>query len=309
MGAASAKQLFFLSHAVLAPWLATACSCDTNCTRVDDNSHGVWCLRECGFAVLRGVYDKAALDELNAAVENNRDELQKAWSVAGPVRGEHLWLGFPNRHPFNRSEWLYNPRLSQFVEEYSGGKVTLDLVSFFLNPASGSTYQAWHMDSMQLPFALKVQIPLIDISSMHGPTEFSVLKYDVMSAARVAKRYMREVWDGRRTALEEDEPFREYLKQEGLLLECTVKGTYERGSVMAYINSLPHRGTPNRSPHNRVIMDHAYGTTNKRANEATKFPSRFQRNMELYSRLYEQYRDEDHNAAEATAKVLHDNEL
>ena len=302
MGAASAKQLFFLSHAVLAPWLATACSCDTNCTHVEDNFHGVRCLRECGFAVLSGIYEKAALDELNAAVEENRKELQKEWGT-GRLRGEHLWLGFPNRNPFNKSEWFYNRRLSQFVEEYSGGKVTLDLVSFFLNPASGSTYQTWHMDSTQLPLGLKVQIPLIDVSSTNGPTEFSVLKYDVMSALRVAERFIHEVWDGREPGLEEDEPFRDFLIREGLLLECTVKGTYERGSVMAYINSLPHRGTPNLSPHNRVSMDHAYGTTNERAKEITTFPSKFQRNMELYSRLYEQHRDEDHKA---TAKTPHD---
>ena len=84
-----------------------------------------------------------------------------------------------------------------------------------------------------------------------------MLKYDVMSAVQVAERYMREVWDGRKPAPEEDEPFRDFLKKEGLLLECTVKGTYERGSVMAYINSLPHRGTPNLSPLNQVTMDHA----------------------------------------------------
>ena len=81
MGAASAKQLFFLGPAVLAPWPATACSCDTNCTRVEDNFHGVWCLRECGFAVLSGIYEKAALDELNAAVEENRKELQNEWGT------------------------------------------------------------------------------------------------------------------------------------------------------------------------------------------------------------------------------------
>ena len=104
---------------------------------------------------------------------------------------------------------------------------------------------------------------------------------------------MRDVWNGRRTALEEDEPFRDFLKKEGLLLECTVKGIYERGSVLAYINGLPHRGTPNLSPFNRVVMDHAYGTMNKRGKEVKSFPLKFQRNMELYSRLYEQHRDKD----------------
>ena len=302
MGAASAKQLFFLGPAVLAPWPATACSCDTNCTRVEDNFHGVWCLRECGFAVLSGIYEKAALDKLNAAVEENREELQNEWAT-GRLRGEHLWFGFPNRHPFNKSEWFYNRRLSQFVEEYSGGEVTLDLVSFFLNPASGSTYQTWHMDNSELALGLKVQIPLVDVSSTNGPTEFSVLKYDVMSALQAAARYRREVWDGRKTALEEDEPLRDFLKKEGLLLECTIKGTYERGSVMAYINGLPHRGTPNLSPHNRVTMDHAYGTMFERAKEITTFPSKFQRDMELYSRLYERHRDEDHKA---TAEAAHD---
>ena len=79
-----------------------------------------------------------------------------------------------------------------------------------------------------------------------------------------------------------------------------IKGTYERGSVMAYINGMIHRGTPNLSRHDRVAMFHAYGTTNERAKEMTTSRSKFQRNMELYSRLYEQYRDE------ATAKAPHD---
>jgi hypothetical protein len=214
-------------------------------------------------------------------------------------------LGFPNRYPFNKSEWLYNPRLSQFVEEYSGAKVTLDLVTLVLNPASGSTYQTWHMDDIEEPFALQVQIPLIDVSSTNGPTELSVLKYDVMSAFQVSERYLREVWDGRESTFEEDEPFRDFLKKEGLLLECTIKGTYERGSVMAYINGLPHRGTPNLSPHNRVAMYHTYGTMFERAKDIL-IPSRskFQPSMELYSRLYEQQRDEDHKAT--TAKTPHD---
>ena len=71
---------------------------------------------------------------------------------------------------------------------------------------------------------------------------------------------------------------------------------------MAYINGLPHRGTPNLSPYNRVTMDHAYGTMFERAKEITTFPSKFQRNMELYSRLYEQRRDEDHKATANTAR-------
>ena len=82
------------------------------------------------------------------------------------------------------------------------------------NPFSVEAFEEALMEDMK---QLEEEIVRDDASAhtQRSGGSGSVLKYDVMSAARVAKRYMREVWDGRRTALEEDEPFREYLKQEG----------------------------------------------------------------------------------------------
>jgi len=220
-------------------------------------------MQECGFTVLKDVHAKNTLDDVNEAFVkwSSGESIWEDWGST--VRGNHTWLGFPNRAPFNKTEMIYNRKITEFIELFHkfsdpGQKVTLETVTFLKNPI-GSQYQTWHIDDQVMPTSIKVHIPLVDVTSDMGPIELSVLTKDVASVQAVKKEFYSQ-WDGRIVSHAENEPFKAFLEKKGLLRECTVKGTLERGSALAYFNGLIHRGTPNLSQKVRTSIDHGYLT-------------------------------------------------
>lgn len=297
-----------LVFAALMVQLSAACTCQTNCSHVYDTTHGEWCMRNCGFAILRDVYSRELLDEINDAfIEWTRilENVQNFSLRDGyHLRGMRSEIGLPDIHPFNDRKVLYNRQVSQLVEEHFAGEdASLEVVTLLNNP-SPSSYQPWHQDDGSTPFTVKVYVPLVDVTNDLGPVELNLFKYDIpttMSIISVISSWISADDHELNAAFEEhkqkhgqEAPYH-FAKQMGLLEDCTVKGIFERGTVMAYVNGLFHRGTPNQSGSNRTILHYSFMTSQQvgESRYMTAFTPHFQAEMSTHRRLYQQHRDED----------------
>lgn len=179
---------FYLALSAMQP--ACACPCDTKCTQAHGTARAVKCLQECGLAVLTDVYNKDFLDEVNAAF-NRWSDIRRNIQERTELRGKHFQVVLPKVQPLNSTKIIYNRRISQLVEKLyksGGGNASLEFASFITNPNS-SQYQGWHFDDMDNPFAVKVYIPLVDITEEMGPVEIGIPTHDIASTIEMSHQY------------------------------------------------------------------------------------------------------------------------
>uniref|UniRef100_A0A7S3YM64 Phytanoyl-CoA dioxygenase n=2 Tax=Lotharella globosa TaxID=91324 RepID=A0A7S3YM64_9EUKA len=138
-------------------------------------------LKECGFLVLDSLLPKEQIqrmrDAYNTFRETKRAEKYFRYPCQGKGRFEYM---LPFEPPFNSSNAPYhNPQLRSIILDFLGGPFKLELMTV-INSSPGSGDQRWHQGWRYLfhgeerlpPYSIVVGIPLADVSSEMGPTQF-----------------------------------------------------------------------------------------------------------------------------------------
>jgi hypothetical protein len=181
-------------------------------------------LFDCGYLVLRGAMDPALLRHVHqevVAFMGSAERSRYQTPLLGNGRDE---FGLPYRKPFNARELVAEKRVLAILDQVLGARYKLEHMSV-INSHPGSSSQGFHKDFPALfsafdrdasslqrdllssvgkasrdarlpPFAVKVSIPLVDVTAQLGPTEVCPGTLPVLSAAtpsRVCANPLRAV--------------------------------------------------------------------------------------------------------------------
>ena len=235
-------QTVAVAVAAAVAWPATYASesaCPADCCSCASASleEATACLLHCGFAVVPDMWPADVLDSVSEAFtafyvpgenSSSSDYHQMAFSS---IRGLRKEIALPDFSPFNDDRVIFNARAAGVIHNFyraaeSEGnltnttrrKVTLEMASI-IHSMAGSDAQDWHQDS-DLPEAIKMQVPLVDVPLELGPAELRPLRNNVTCE--------------------------------------TVHAVTRKGGALLYQHSLLHRGSANRGPRARNVLDFSF---------------------------------------------------
>eukprot|EP00039_Didymoeca_costata_P006596 m.91645 g.91645 ORF g.91645 m.91645 type:complete len:500 (+) comp13313_c0_seq2:321-1820(+) len=215
-------------------------------------------MRVCGVVVAKDIYNQPLLDRIksdhdgildeflssdkyNKMVQNDQFEEENVAS-----RGESRFeLKFPLREPYTDPRLVAQRHMLALVKSVLGDRIELDTFSS-VTSLPGKTQQGWHADVGHLfgrlmlgehrhapPPGLIVAVPLVDLSSKTGPTEFVMGSHVNIDL---------DYWESRENAPETAH----------LILEAAM------GSAVVFDMRVKHRGTRNKSDKNRPLVYMGY---------------------------------------------------
>lgn len=211
---------------------------------------------DCGVLVIKGGYDRELIENVNSAQHNhfqqwfrNSSEVNNTSSDIKRSEGRYE-IKLPMRPPFTNEALLRAPLVYPLLQNLLGHMIEIDTFGLLtLFPHTPKMH--WHRDTAilfsydqqpdQPSHGIVVFIPMVDISTDMGPTEF-ILKTQIPCA---------------------QSQLQEYLFEDVFLKLCpwfgsTWKAIAGMGDAILLDTRILHRGTENRSDKRRPMLKISY---------------------------------------------------
>lgn len=192
-----------------------------------------------GICIIRGLFDRALIDEWKTAFDalfQKRQQQPGGVAPRGTARG---YVTLPWVAPFANPDVFANPIIlgilnRVFYQEYKLVQLAADI------PMQGSEYQGIHRDFRPLfsdqivtpLYAVAVNVPLVEVTADNGPFEMARGTHVMPREEGLVKIRAGEI------------PMEQFYMQPG--------------DVMVRSPLALHRGTPNRTPHPRPMVVMGY---------------------------------------------------
>jgi len=210
---------------------------------------------DCGVLVIKGGYDRELIEKLNSAQHNHFQQWLENSSEINSTSSDMRSAGryeimLPMRPPFTNDALLRAPMVYPLLKKLLGSMIEIDTFGLLtLFPHTPKMH--WHRDTDVLfsydqqpdqpSHGIVVFIPMVDITTDMGPTEF-VLKSQIPCS---------------------DSQLREYLFEDVFLDLCPWfgsrwKATAGMGDAILLDTRILHRGTENKSDKRRPMLKISY---------------------------------------------------